>query len=62
MLTSRCPICRSDVIIEDELCKGDLIDCINCGVELEIISLNPLRISILKNEDDDVANIEDLEK
>ena len=52
MQTSRCPICNSDVIIEDGSCEGDLIDCDNCGAEIEIISLHPIQLQELKKEDE----------
>ncbi|MCU0678909.1 MAG: lysine biosynthesis protein LysW [Planctomycetes bacterium] len=45
MKTTRCPLCASDVIIEDEAYEGDLVDCANCGAELEISSLHPLRLA-----------------
>lgn len=51
MQTTRCPACASDVIIEDEAYEEDLVNCANCGAELEISSLHPLRLSVLKNED-----------
>ena len=44
MQTTQCPSCHSDVIIDDGLSKNDLVNCINCGAELEIISLHPLAI------------------
>lgn len=52
MLTSRCPACNSDVIIEEEAYEGDLVDCSNCEAELEIISLHPLQFSEIIREDE----------
>ena len=52
MQTNKCPVCRSDVIIEDELDKGDLVNCANCGAELEIISLQPTQLRELKEEEE----------
>ena len=50
MQTTKCPNCNSDIIIEDELYEGDLVDCSNCAAELEIISLHPLQLSEVKDE------------
>ncbi len=50
MQTTKCPNCNSDVIIEDELYEGDLINCSNCAAELEIVSLHPLQLSEIKDE------------
>jgi len=50
MTTSSCPVCKSDVIIGDEVYEHDLVNCVNCGSDLEIISLNPLQLSPLTEE------------
>lgn len=50
MQTSRCPICNSDVIIEDELSANDLVSCANCQTELEIITRHPLQLAGLDGE------------
>ena len=52
MQTSRCPVCNSDVIIEDGAYEGDLVNCANCGADLEISSLHPPRLSILPEEEE----------
>ena len=40
-----CPECESPVIVDaDEAEEGDIVPCEDCGVELEIVSLSPLRI------------------
>lgn len=51
MRTSRCPLCQSDVIIDDEAYEGDLVDCANCDRELEIIALHPPQLSPLNEEE-----------
>jgi alpha-aminoadipate carrier protein LysW len=52
MQTSRCPDCYSDIVVEDEVYEGDLVNCANCGAELEIISLHPVQVRELKEEED----------
>lgn len=52
MQTSRCPACNSDIIIEDGAYEHDLVGCINCGAELEIISLHPAQLSELKEDEE----------
>lgn len=50
MQTTQCPVCSSDVIIEEESSEKDLVNCLNCGVELEIVALQPLRLNPLQEE------------
>ena len=52
MQTGKCPTCRSDVIIDGEAYKGDLVTCANCGTELEIISLHPAQLRTMENEEE----------
>lgn len=47
MQTTQCPVCSSDVIIEEGLAEKDLVGCLNCGAELEIITLHPLLLEPL---------------
>lgn len=50
MQTTQCPICSSDVIVEDGSSEQDLVSCLNCGAELEIIALQPLQLEPLNEE------------
>ena len=52
MQKSRCPVCNSDVIIEDGAYEHDLVECNNCEAELEIISLHPAQLSELKEDEE----------
>ncbi|MFH1427208.1 MAG: lysine biosynthesis protein LysW [Patescibacteria group bacterium] len=52
MQTARCPVCNSDVIVEDGVYEHDLVDCANCEAQLEIISLHPLQLLELSSEDE----------
>jgi len=49
MQTTQCPICSSDIIIEEEAAEKDLVSCLNCGAELEIITLHPLLLEPLQD-------------
>lgn len=63
MKTGKCPVCRSDVVIDDGAYEGDPLDCSNCGTELEIVSLQPLQIAKIESdlEEDFSAEYEDEE-
>lgn len=50
MRTTQCPICSSDVIIDEGSSEKDLITCLNCDAELEIVSLQPLQLEPLEEE------------
>jgi len=50
MQTTQCPVCSSDIIIDEESSEKDLVTCLNCGTELEIVTLQPLQLSPLQEE------------
>jgi len=54
MQTTQCPACGSDVVIEEGSLEKDLVSCLNCGAELEIISLQPLQLKPLAEETADL--------
>jgi len=55
MQTSQCPACSSDVVIEEGSLEKDLVSCLNCGTELEIVTLQPLQLKPLDEETAEAA-------
>ncbi|MDD4271635.1 MAG: lysine biosynthesis protein LysW [Patescibacteria group bacterium] len=53
MQTTQCPVCSSDIIIEEEASEKDLVSCLNCGTELEIVTLQPLFLNPLQEESEE---------
>lgn len=56
MQTHQCPICSSDVIIEEGSAEKDLVSCLNCGAELEIVTLHPLLLEPLAESTEEEVN------
>jgi hypothetical protein len=52
MEKSKCPLCSSDVIIDDDAYEGDPVNCANCGADLEIASLHPASLKVMRDEDE----------
>lgn len=50
MQTTQCPLCSSDIIIDEGSSKKDLVNCLNCNAELEIVNLQPLQLNPLPEE------------
>ncbi|MDP2708971.1 MAG: lysine biosynthesis protein LysW [bacterium] len=55
MLTTQCPLCSSDVIIDEGTAENDLVSCLNCGAELEVVSLKPLQLEPLSQDAEEEA-------
>lgn len=38
-----CTDCGVEIVLETNLEVGDIVECQECGTEMEILSLNPLK-------------------
>lgn len=45
-----CPDCKSEIKLSENLMVGDILECGECGTEVEITSLNPLKYRELIEE------------
>ena len=53
MPTGMCPECDADVHVDTDADKGDVVDCDECGVQLEVVGLDPVELDIVQEELDD---------
>ena len=42
--TGECPVCGGEVALAEDTLQGELIECAECGTELEVVSVNPVEI------------------
>ncbi|MCL5005679.1 MAG: hypothetical protein M1404_04025 [Acidobacteria bacterium] len=48
-----CPECDVAIDIEEEdLEEGQIVECPECGAELEVVSTNPLEFDLVKDEEE----------
>ena len=45
-----CPDCKTEIKLIESTMVGDIIECGECGTEVEILSLNPLKYQELIEE------------
>jgi alpha-aminoadipate carrier protein LysW len=50
---AQCPECDAEIILGKNTEKGEVISCKDCSVELEVVSLQPLKINHLPKMDED---------
>lgn len=50
---SECPVCGGDVETAPDVLEGELIDCPECGLELEVSSVSPLTLIEAPTEAED---------
>jgi alpha-aminoadipate carrier protein LysW len=48
-----CPVCEGSFYLdEEEVEEGDLINCEECGAELEVVSTDPLELEAMEEEEE----------
>jgi len=50
---ANCPVCEAEVPLETNIVKGELIECLECGSELEIVSVDPVQLDEAPEEEED---------
>jgi alpha-aminoadipate carrier protein LysW len=53
MQTVLCPECESEVGLENGTIVGEIIVCPDCGVDLEVMSLEPVQVDLAPMEEED---------
>ena len=55
MPSGNCPECEGEVHVDEDTDKGDLVSCPDCGLELEVVGLDPIELDIAPEEEEDWA-------
>ena len=50
---AECPECGADIVEGVGYEEGEIINCEDCGVELEVISEDPLELALAPEEEED---------
>lgn len=50
---AECPECAAEVTLPDDVMVGEIIQCPDCGLELEVISLDPPTLAPAPEEEED---------
>jgi alpha-aminoadipate carrier protein LysW len=53
MMQVECPECGNPITVSDDVIEGEILPCPECGVELEIIGLEPLTVDFAPTEMED---------
>lgn len=51
-ITAQCPECDAELILEDVV-QNEIVICSDCGVDLEVINLDPLVLELAPMEEED---------
>jgi alpha-aminoadipate/glutamate carrier protein LysW len=57
--TGTCPECDADVHVDLDVDKGEMVDCEECGTQLEVVGLDPVELDLVEEESLDNDDDED---
>ncbi len=50
---TECPVCGADLVLADDTVQGELLECDDCGCELEVVSTEPAMLAEAPEEEED---------
>ncbi len=50
---AECPECAANVALPADVMEGEIVQCPECGLELEVLSLAPLSLAQAPEEEED---------
>jgi len=50
---AECPVCGATVTTSDDVVEGELIPCGECGSELEVKQVSPVKLAEAPTEEED---------
>ncbi len=58
-----CPECENDLDVEeDDLDEGEVVTCAECGTDFEIVSVDPVELAKVHEEDEDEEDARESEE
>lgn len=56
MPTTICPECDEEVYVDADSEQGDIVSCDECGMDLEVVGLDPIELDAYEGSDYDDFN------
>ena len=50
---TECPVCGAELHLSDDLVVGELLECDDCGSELEVTGLKPVTVAEAPEAEED---------
>jgi alpha-aminoadipate carrier protein LysW len=52
-MSAICPECDGEVFLNEDVIIGEIVTCPDCGADLEVVSLDPPRLELAPEEEED---------
>ena len=48
-----CPECEAELELQDDVEKGEIVTCSDCGADLEVVGMAPVELDLAPEEEED---------
>lgn len=52
-IQTECPVCGCNLSLGKNVIVSELVDCVDCGIELEVVGINPIQLNEAPQEEED---------
>ncbi len=52
-MTAPCPECGAEITLKGKILAGELVHCPECSSELEVMSVNPIKLELAPEVEED---------
>ena len=50
---ANCPECDASIDLGYDVVEGEIVECEDCGADLEVVSANPIELNLAPEEEED---------
>lgn len=59
MPLATCPECDADIHVDEEMDKGDFVECDECEARLKVVGLDPIELDVAPDDDEEYYDDDD---
>jgi alpha-aminoadipate carrier protein LysW len=48
-----CPVCEAEIHVDEDVDKGEIINCEECEAQLEVVGLDPIELDLAPEDEEE---------
>lgn len=53
MPLAACPECQTEIHVDEDVDKGEIVNCEECDIQLEVVGLDPIELDLAPEDDEE---------
>lgn len=53
MPLAACPECQTEIHVDEDVDKGEIVNCEECDIKLEVVGLDPIELDLAPEDDEE---------